>query len=102
MAALASPALPMAAMTLPLTIFLPAFYATTIAINLAVVGIVFTVVRLADLIFDPLIGGFMDRTQSPWGRFKPWLAAGGPIVMIGAAILFLAQPGVGPWYLAAS
>jgi GPH family glycoside/pentoside/hexuronide:cation symporter len=100
MAALASPALPMAAMTLPLTIFLPAFYATTIAINLAVVGIVFTLVRLADLIFDPLIGGFMDRTKSRWGRFKPWLAAGGPIVMAGAAMLFLAQPGVGPLYLA--
>jgi Na+/melibiose symporter-like transporter len=100
MAALASPALPMAAMTLPLTIFLPAFYATTIAINLAVVGIVFTVVRLADLVFDPLIGGFMDRTKSRWGRFKPWLAAGGPIVMAGAAMLFLAQPGVGPLYLA--
>jgi GPH family glycoside/pentoside/hexuronide:cation symporter len=102
MAALASPALPMAAMTLPLTIFLPAFYATTIAINLAVVGIVFTLVRLADLVFDPLIGGFMDRTRSRWGRFKPWLAAGGPIVMAGAAMLFFAQPGVGPFYLAAA
>jgi GPH family glycoside/pentoside/hexuronide:cation symporter len=100
LAALAGPALPMAAMTLPLTIFLPAFYATVVGINLAVVGLVFTVVRLADLFFDPFVGGLMDRTNTRWGRFKPWLAIGGPIVMAGAAMLFMARPGVGPVYLA--
>lgn len=102
LAALAAPALPMAAMTLPLTIFLPAFYATTIGINLAVVGLVFTLVRVADLFFDPFVGGLMDRTSTRWGRFKPWLAAGGPVVMVGAAMLFMARPGVGPLYLAAA
>ena len=90
----------MAAMTLPLTIFLPAFYASVIGLDLALVGIVFTVVRIADLFFDPFVGGLMDRTRSRWGRFRPWLLAGGPIVMAGAAMLFMAQPGVGPLYLA--
>jgi len=89
----------MAAMTLPLTIFLPAFYATVIGLNLAVVGIIFTIVRTADLFFDPFVGGLMDRTRSRFGRFKPWLAAGGVIVMAGAGMLFLARPGVGGWYL---
>ena len=87
-------------MTLPLTIFLPAFYASVIGLDLALVGIVFTVVRIADLFFDPFVGGLMDRTRSRWGRFRPWLLAGGPIVMAGAAMLFMAQPGVGPLYLA--
>ena len=87
-------------MTLPLTIFLPAFYASTIGINLAVVGIVFMVVRLGDLFFDPFVGGLMDRTHSRWGRFKPWLAGGVPLIMVGAWLLFMAQPGVGPAYLA--
>ncbi len=100
LAALAGPALPMASMTLPLTIFLPAFYAGVIGLNLAVVGIIFTIVRTADLFFDPFVGGLMDRTRTRFGRFRPWLAAGAPIVMGGAAMLFLASPGVGPLYLA--
>lgn len=100
LAAVAAPALPMATMTLPLTIFLPAFYAQTIGINLAVVGLVFTIVRLADLVFDPLVGGLMDRTDTRWGRFRPWLVIGAPVVMIGAWLLFMAQPGVGAVYLA--
>ncbi len=99
LAALAGPALPMASMTLPLTIFLPAFYATVIGLNLALVGILFTIVRTADLFFDPFIGGLMDRTRTRFGRFRPWLAVGAPIVMIGAAMLFLAAPGVGAMYL---
>lgn len=100
LAALAGPALPMAAMTLPLTIFLPAFYATVIGLDLALVGIIFTVVRIADLFFDPFVGGLMDRTRTRHGRFRPWLAIGGPIVMAGAVMLFLASPGAGPGYLA--
>ena len=102
LAALAGPALPMAAMTLPLTIFLPAFYASVIGLKLALVGVIFTAVRTADLFFDPFIGGMMDRTGSRFGRFKPWLALGVPIVMGGAAMLFLAPTGVGGLYLAAA
>ena len=86
----------MAAMTLPLTIFLPAFYATIIGLDLALVGILFTIVRIADLFFDPFVGGLMDRTHTRWGRFRPWLLLGGPVVMAGAAMLFFAQPGAGP------
>jgi Na+/melibiose symporter-like transporter len=99
LAALAMPALPMSALSLPLIIFLPEFYAHTLGINLAVVGIIFTVVRLADLAFDPFVGGLMDRTRTRWGQFRPWLVLGGPLVMIGTWMLFMARPGVGPVYL---
>ena len=64
LAAVSAPALPLAAKTLPLTIFLPEYYATKVGVNLAVVGIVFTLVRLADLIFDPLVGNLIDRTTA--------------------------------------
>ena len=100
LAALGGPALPLAAMTLPLTIFLPAFFASVIGLKLAVVGLTFTVVRTADLIFDPFVGGLMDRTRSRFGQFKPWMAFGAPVLMAGAALLFLARPGVGAIYLA--
>lgn len=41
----------------------------------------------------------MDRTQSRWGRYRPWLALGTPLLMISVAMLFLAKPGVGPLHL---
>ncbi len=100
LAAQAAPALPMAALTLPLIIYLPEYYANALGIDLAVVGLIFTVVRLADLFFDPFIGGLMDRSRSRWGQFKPWLVVGAPIVMAGTYMLFIAsRPGVGPVFL---
>lgn len=99
LAALAMPALPMSALTLPLIIYLPEFYAHTLGLNLATVGLIFTVVRLADLLFDPFVGGLMDRTRTRWGQFRPWLLLGGPLVMVGTWMLFMARPGVGPLYL---
>ena len=99
LAALAMPALPMSALTLPLIIYLPEFYAHTLGLNLATVGLIFTVVRLADLLFDPFVGGLMDRTRTRWGQFRPWLLLGGPLVMAGTWMLFMARPGVGPLYL---
>ena len=99
LAALAAPALPMAALTLPLIIYLPEFYANALGLDLATVGLIFTVVRLADLVFDPFVGGLMDRSRSRFGQFRPWLLLGAPLVMAGTYILFMAKPGVGPIYL---
>lgn len=99
LAALAAPALPMAALTLPLIIYLPEYYANALGLDMVLVGMLFTLIRLADLVFDPVIGGLMDRTHTPMGRFRPWLLAGIPIVMTGTYMLFMAQPGVGPAYL---
>ncbi|WP_169799565.1 MFS transporter [Novosphingobium lentum] len=101
LAALALPALPMSALTLPLIIYLPEFFAHSLGLNLAMVGFIFTVVRLADLLFDPFVGGLMDRTRTRWGQFRPWLLLGGPLVMAGTWMLFMARPGVGPLYLSA-
>jgi len=91
----------MSALTLPMIIYLPEYYANTLGISLSLVGVIFTVIRLADLIFDPLVGSLMDRTRTRWGQFRPWMVAGGPLVCAGAAMLFLARPGVGPVYLSA-
>jgi glycoside/pentoside/hexuronide:cation symporter, GPH family len=98
--ALAAPALPMAALTLPLTTFVPQHYARVVGINLTTVGAVFMLIRLFDIALDPLLGTAMDRTRTRWGRFKPWLAGGVPLVMIGVGMLFFPSPGGSPAYLA--
>ena len=99
---LSAPALPLAALTLPLTTFVPEYYTHALGMQLSVVGLIFMIVRLLDIGLDPLLGGWMDRTRSRWGRFRPWMFIGMPMVMGGSALLFFAQPGVGPLYLLAA
>src|SRR3546814_12692079 len=56
---LAAPALHMAALSLPLLIYLPEFYENDLGLDLEVVGQLFTVVRLGDLFFEPFGGGLL-------------------------------------------
>ena len=39
----------------------------------AVVGTMFLITRVWDSAFDPIIGIIADRTQSRWGKFRPYL-----------------------------
>lgn len=97
--AFSSTALPIAAIGLVMAVYLPRFFAGQLGLSLAAVGLAFTIVRLIDLAIDPLLGMAMDRTRSRLGRYRPWLLAGGPIVMLAAYMLFMAHPGITEAYL---
>lgn len=84
---------------MPMTAFIPNFYASDLGISLAVVGTIVLLTRLFDVITDPLIGFFSDRTNTRWGRRRPWLVASVPVMMIGVYKLFLPDHGVGGAYL---
>ncbi|NQE61105.1 MFS transporter [Caulobacter sp. RHG1] len=99
LARFASPAIPISAMGLPLVVYLPEYYINSLGLPMAMVGAAFLIVKLVDMMLDPVLGGIMDGTRSRFGRFRPWLAAGTPIIAIGTFALFMAQPGVGPLYL---
>lgn len=99
-AALSAPSIPLAALSLPLVVYLPEFCSSTLKLDLTLVGTIFMIVRLLDIGFDPVIGGIMDRTNSKIGRYRPWLVIGAPMVMLGMGMLFMAQPGVGAVYIA--
>jgi len=88
------PGLPVAALGLPLVVYLPPYYAGTLGLPLATVGLLFALVRIVDIPIDPLLGALMDNTRSRFGQFRPWLLAGALFLMLGAWLLFMAQPGV--------
>ena len=100
MGVFSAPAIPFAALSLPLTVYLPPFYARHVGVSLAMVGLIFTAVRLADIVLDPALGYLMDRTRTQWGRFRPWMAASIPVLMLGAYLAFMVEPGATPGYLA--
>src|SRR3954464_10144662 len=54
-------------------IFQLAFYTDAFGITAAAAGILFLVVRVFDAAFDPLMGVVADRTNTRWGKFRPWV-----------------------------
>ncbi|MFN3945423.1 MAG: MFS transporter [Allosphingosinicella sp.] len=92
--AFAAPSLPVGAIGLPLIVYLPPYYAGTLGMDLAVVGLIFFLVRLLDLPLDPLLGHLMDGTRSRFGRYRPWLVAGGFVMALGTWLVFMAAPGI--------
>lgn len=100
LAAFSGPCLPLAAFGVALPVTLPEYYATHVGLSIGVVGVVFMAVRLIDIAFDPLVGWGMDRTRTRFGRYRPWMAASTPILMLAALMVFvLVRPGAGPVYL---
>ncbi|MEG1451909.1 MFS transporter [Brevundimonas sp.] len=100
LAAFSGPCLPLAAFGVALPVTLPEYYATHVGLELGVVAAVFMAVRLIDIGFDPLIGWAMDRTRTPMGRYRPWMVASAPILMLAALMMFvMAKPGDSPAYL---
>lgn len=97
LAAFAGPNMPLAAIGLPLIVYLPPYYAGSLGLDLGIVGLIFFLVRLIDLPLDPLLGHLMDGTQSRWGRYRPWLVVGTGITLVGAWLVFMAEPGISPY-----
>jgi GPH family glycoside/pentoside/hexuronide:cation symporter len=55
-------------------VLLLAFYYTDVyGLDAATVTSIFLFVRIFDAITDPLMGALVDRTESRWGKFRPYL-----------------------------
>jgi Na+/melibiose symporter and related transporters len=93
------PNLSYAVLTLPLALFVPSFYADDLALPLAGVGAAITISRLFDVITDPLIGVLSDLSHTRFGRRKPWVAAGAPLLMLSAWMIFAPSGEVSVAYL---
>lgn len=93
LAAFAAPCLPMAALGLPLVVHLPHFFSQSLGVPVGLVGMIFLLVRLIDIGFDPALGLFMDRTRTRFGRFKPWMVASIVILALATFMLFMPPGG---------
>jgi len=93
------PGLPIGALAVALSVYLPRYFASHIGLSLVAVGAAFGVVRLVDMCFDPFIGLAMDHTKTRLGRYRLWLLLSAPLLAIPVYMLFLAPTGVPLSYL---
>jgi len=49
------------------------FYTDTMGIAAAYAGSLLLIGRLWDAFFDPMVGVLADRTNTRWGKFRPWV-----------------------------
>ena len=87
LAAFSAPAATLAALGLPIVIFLPRLYAE-LGLSLTAVGAVFSLTRLFDVASDPIFGALGDRLNTRWGRRRPALVVAVPILMCGVYLVF--------------
>lgn len=97
--AFASPAIPIAALGLPLLVYLPPFYANEMGLGLSVVGTIFMITRFWDVFTDPVLGILSDKVKTPLGRRRHWIVLSVPILMICVYKVFMPQPPVTSTYL---
>ena len=91
--------LPLAGISLPLYVYLPTFYSTSVGLSLTTVGLVLLIVRIWDFISDPLVGVLSDRIGEQKNRRKKWIVAGSPVFLAGLVLLFMPLRGAGATYL---
>lgn len=58
------------------SMFLLYFYSDVFGLPVAAAGTMLLVTRIWDTFFDPVIGMVADRTQTRWGKFRPYLLWG--------------------------
>ena len=68
------------------SMYLLFFYTNVYGLDPAVAAIMFLIVRIVDVIWDPIVGAFVDKHNPPMGKYRSYLILGG-IPLTGFAIL---------------
>ena len=84
----------------PVLVFVPKFYTSELGVPLVLAANIILIVRILDVFIDPVMGYISDRTNTRWGRRRPWIAAATPMLMLGIYMLFLPPEGAGAGHMA--
>lgn len=70
--------------------YLILFYTNAAGLAASTVALILLIVRVWDAIFDPILGGIMERTHTKWGRFRPYILFGAPFLVVFTILTFSA------------
>src|SRR5699024_3823873 len=76
-----------------LNTFLMKYYTDIVGIAPAVIGTLFFIARVWDAVNDPIMGLIVDKTNTRWGKFRPYVI-GTPIFIAVSTILLFTVPDI--------
>lgn len=68
------------------SMYLLIFYTNVFGISAATAGVMFLIVRIVDVIWDPIVGAMVDKRNPKMGKYRSYLILGG-VPLTGFAIL---------------
>ena len=68
--------------------YLPIFYSNIFGLSLIDAGVLVLVTRIWDAVSDPMMGIIADRTNTKWGKYRPYLLWVAPFFTICGILLF--------------
>lgn len=68
--------------------YLSAFYTDVFGLMPAAVSLLMLVAKVWDGINDPMMGTLMERTHTKWGRFRPYIFLGAPLMVVFTILTF--------------
>lgn len=82
------------------TFFLLNYYTDVAGIPILAAGTLLASVRIYDAIVDIIAGRVIDRTETRWGRFRPFIFSGAlPLMALGVAVFSVPQGWGAEWKL---
>lgn len=75
--------------------YLTIYYTDIVGLAPAAVSMIMLAARLWDAVNDPMMGAVAERTQTKYGRFRPYIAFGAPILAVFGILTFTSPLGNG-------
>ncbi|MDE6967558.1 MAG: glycoside-pentoside-hexuronide (GPH):cation symporter, partial [Clostridia bacterium] len=64
------------------------YFSNVIALPAMAISVIMAIARVWDAINDPMMGTFVDRTKTKWGKCRPYLMFMPIIIMVGTILCF--------------
>lgn len=72
--------------------YLNLFYTDVVGLSATAISLIMLIARIWDAVNDPMMGAIVDRTQTKWGKFRPWLFIAPPFLAIFNVLTFTVWP----------
>ncbi len=69
--------------------YLTVFYSDVVGLAPAVISVIMLVARIWQAICDPVFGGIAENTKSKFGRYRPYILFGAPLLAVFNCLTFL-------------
>jgi len=80
--------MPLAISLLPFALYIPSMYITYYGLSIGYIGLILLIIRLIDVITDPIIGHLVDKFVLFGLKRKPWMVVGSILMGLSAFKVF--------------